>query len=498
MGGTEQPGGVVTATSAFAGESEQVVLDAELNEIAGHLNTQHARLVDATVELLANPGRWRGDGVWTAQQYLCWRVGLAPARAVHIVEIAERVGELPICTAAFRSGELAIDAMAAIAKRVPWWADQTACNYGTAMTVSQLRHVLARYPFPDIAHPDDVDNESDTTRPGTATDDNANNGADTNGTDTASDDTAIEGSVGHSDDSDGSGESSGTDEIQGRPVEAEPDGRCGFGWNNNGRFGLSLDTDAVTGAIIETALTEARDHLFNNGHTNVNWLDAIREVCQRSLDSITEPSRRDRYRINIHLNTTNTDGVDANTDANAVDGLGWRLPDAIGRHLTCDGSLSPVFVADSVPISVGRSQRIVPERTRRQVILRDHGCRVPGCNRHQFLEVHHIIHWEHHGPTDTWNLICLCPHHHRLHHQNKLGITGNADTPGAITFTNQAGNPIAQTGTKPKPPETLPPSPAGIYRHPSGERLHTKWIYFNPPPGHHEGAQRSPMVPDTG
>jgi hypothetical protein len=136
--------------------------------------------------------------------------------------------------------------------------------------------------------------------------------------------------------------------------------------------------------------------------------------------------------------------------------------------------------------SVGRSQRIVPERTRRHVISRDQACRVPGCGAHRLLEVHHIIHWEDHGPTDTPNLICLCPHHHRLHHQGKLGITGNADRPDGVKFTNQAGNPIAQTGTKPKPPGGPPHEPVGIYQHPLGERLKGRWIYYNPPRQHHD------------
>ncbi|MDX2380261.1 MAG: hypothetical protein QNM02_10950, partial [Acidimicrobiia bacterium] len=98
-------------------------------------------------------------------------------------------------------------------------------------------------------------------------------------------------------------------------------------------------------------------------------------------------------------------------------------------------------------------------------------------------------------PTDTPNLICLCPHHHRSHHRGKLGITGNADLPGGITFTNQAGNPIAQTGTNPKPPGMPPPQPAGIYRHPLGEHLHTKWIYFNPPPEHRERGEPARAAP---
>ena len=272
-----------------------------------------------------------------------------------------------------------------------------------------------------------------------------------------------------------------------------PDDVCEFGWNDNGRFRLNLETDPATGHVIHTALIEARDHLFNNDNQNnndVDRVDVIREVCERSLDTITEPSRRDRYRINIHLDTTHPD-----THGTAVDAVGRRLPDTIARHLTCDGMLSPVFVADGIPLSVGRTQRIVPDHTRRHITLRDQGCRVPGCNAQLFLETHHIIHWEHDGPTDTWNLICLCPHHHRLHHHHKLGITGNADVPGGVVFTNAAGNPIAQTGTNPTIPTTPPPAPLGTFRHPLGERLDTTTIYFNPP-RHHDAANRPTHTPN--
>ncbi|NND74773.1 MAG: HNH endonuclease, partial [Ilumatobacter sp.] len=106
-------------------------------------------------------------------------------------------------------------------------------------------------------------------------------------------------------------------------------------------------------------------------------------------------------------------------------------------------------------------------------------------DRHLFLEVHHIIHWLDGGPTDTWNLVALCPHHHRLHHHGRLGITGNADDPDGIEFSFAAGDRIHASGARPEPPGAPPPQPAGTYQHPFGERLESRWLYFNPPPRHH-------------
>ncbi|CAN5776723.1 hypothetical protein BH24ACT6_BH24ACT6_06940 [soil metagenome] len=145
-----------------------------------------------------------------------------------------------------------------------------------------------------------------------------------------------------------------------------------------------------------------------------------------------------------------------------------------------------MYTIDGVPVSVGRAQYIVPDRTRRVVEHRDHGCRVPGCSQRRWVQVHHIVHYgpPDNGPTDTWNLICLCPHHHRLHHRGKLGITGNADlTPGtrrAVVFTDARGRCI-EPGATPVAPGGPPPEPSGTWQHPLGERLQHWAVYFNPP-----------------
>ncbi|MDQ6798093.1 MAG: HNH endonuclease, partial [Actinomycetota bacterium] len=49
-----------------------------------------------------------------------------------------------------------------------------------------------------------------------------------------------------------------------------------------------------------------------------------------------------------------------------------------------------------------------PNRTRLAIEERDGGCRVPGCDRTRWLHVHHVVHWEDGGATDTSNLMSLC------------------------------------------------------------------------------------------
>ncbi|MGB3735002.1 MAG: HNH endonuclease signature motif containing protein, partial [Ilumatobacter sp.] len=172
-----------------------------------------------------------------------------------------------------------------------------------------------------------------------------------------------------------------------------------------------------------------------------------------------------------------------------TDSRGRPVPQAAADRITCDALLSPVKFVNGVPVSVGRSQHIVPDRTRRLVEHRDEGCRVPGCGSDRFVEVHHIIHWSQNGLTDTFNLICMCPKHHRLHHQGRLGITGNADldqqAAGGLVFTDRYGKVLTESGARPWPPAGPPPPIQGTYEHPIGERLDFRWLHFANDPQEH-------------
>ena len=194
-------------------------------------------------------------------------------------------------------------------------------------------------------------------------------------------------------------------------------------WRLHGRL------DADHGAIVDAALSEARDRLFREGLGDVTWADAIVDIAERSLDR-SPLERRERFRINLFLDPA------ASPTATWINGIG--VPEAITRLCTCDGTISPVFVDDSRPVSVGRSQRIVPDRTRRAVLHRDKKCRNPLCGATRGLEVHHVVHWHDLGGTDTWNLIALCRRCHRDHHLGRLDISGNADLPDGITFRDEA------------------------------------------------------------
>ncbi|MEM9746014.1 MAG: HNH endonuclease signature motif containing protein [Actinomycetota bacterium] len=243
-----------------------------------------------------------------------------------------------------------------------------------------------------------------------------------------------------------------------------------YGVGDDGRWRLFVETDRLAGEVIERALDEARDRLFAPDRLTPTVVESLVAVAQGHLDRIDEPGRRERHRIYHHIELR--DG-----DVSASDRHGLPVDDGTRRHICCDAIVHPLLTENGIPVSVGRSQRIVPDRTRNVVLHRDGGCRVPGCDATHHLEIHHIIHWEDHGPTDTWNLIALCPRHHRLHHRGKLDISGNADV-GTVRFLVD-GRDLARDGPRPTPPGR-PPS-TGTYRPPLGETVDPRWIDFTHP-----------------
>ncbi len=257
--------------------------------------------------------------------------------------------------------------------------------------------------------------------------------------------------------------------TKGLAAEAVAPGRV-TQFHDSTRYRLVVDAPADQGALIQAAISEAKDALFQVGQPQVSFFDALVEVCNRSLSGVQPTSRADKYRVYVHLDT---DGAWVNA--------GPALPPGLLAKLTCAGSIAPVWETDGKPVNVGRSQRIVPDRTRRLVEDRDRGCRYPGCVARAYLEVHHGIHWKDGGPTNTWNLIGLCPYHHDAHHRGQFLITGNADLPDGLTFTDNRGSPI--TVGRPHPPDDpLPTPPDGRrYEHPIGEPVQHKWVYFTPP-----------------
>ena len=400
-------------------ESLQNRLEADLSVVCGHLNVLHEQLITLTREALATAA-WENQGVNSPAAWLAWQTGLSPERAKQIVVMAQRQTELPVTFAAFAEGLLSVDQVAVVAKRTPAHNDREACDLAQSATVAQLRVALSKH---FLVQPPPAPTNDDKPQPVPA------------------------------------------------PVPPTPEHHLSLGFNDDGDFYLHGLANTADGAIINNAITEARDALFHAGQKDVTWLDALREVCQRSLGTITTPSRADLYRVIAHLDT---EGAWIHN--------GPALPPELMDRICCSGIIQPQWETGGLPINLGRAQRIVPLRTRRVVEDRDRICRHPGCSSTRGLEVHHILPWSKGGFTDTRNLCLQCDNHHDRQHKHEFTIHGNADDPNGLTFRDAKGQIIIGCG-KPEPPGTTPPpQPTKPYVHPTGERPNWKWLDFRPPP----------------
>ncbi|MGP5049063.1 DUF222 domain-containing protein [Glutamicibacter ardleyensis] len=118
-------------------------------------------------------------------------------------------------------------------------------------------------------------------------------------------------------------------------------------------------------------------------------------------------SQRIRPEVLVHLKLENLQDL-ASGDARTAHGV--KLPPGDLRRLLCEADIIPaVFNSKSELLDYGRAQRLVPEKLKRAVLARDHGCIVPGCTEPpEKIEFHHIDPWWMGGETKLINLSGLC------------------------------------------------------------------------------------------
>jgi hypothetical protein len=109
------------------------------------------------------------------------------------------------------------------------------------------------------------------------------------------------------------------------------------------------------------------------------------------------------------------------------------------NRIACDADIARVLLGpDSIPVDIGRRQRLFTFHQRRAMSLRDGACRFHDCNRPTaYTDAHHILSWLDGGPTDLRNGCLLCRFHHRLVHEGGWRIRVDDPTrgfDGLLTF----------------------------------------------------------------
>jgi hypothetical protein len=193
------------------------------------------------------------------------------------------------------------------------------------------------------------------------------------------------------------------------------------------------DLDPETGQTVISALRAVCDAevrcTTDHRSSPQRRADALGEICRQWLDAGDRPpvgGERPHVSITVDLATLEARLPSSGPPGSRSHGLrtGAELEDVgpisaeTARRMACDASVSRVITSGaSEPLDVGRRTPVVPAGIRRAVVVRDRGCRFPGCDRpHAWCDAHHVVHWAHGGDTALSNLVLLCRRHHRLVH----------------------------------------------------------------------------------
>ncbi|MDN5932989.1 MAG: HNH endonuclease, partial [Pseudonocardia sp.] len=188
----------------------------------------------------------------------------------------------------------------------------------------------------------------------------------------------------------------------------------GAGGRLKGRFEDPALYDAIASAIDAKAKPLTGD---DDRPAAQRQAEALADICGYVLDHGDEVpecgGRRPHVNVVIRL-----EDLEDRARAAMLDFGGMLAPAAL-RALACDAAVIPIVMGGAgQPLDVGRATRTIPDGLRRAVAARDLGCAHPGCDRPpSWCEVHHIVEWEHGGPTSIDNTVMLCRVHHRqIHH----------------------------------------------------------------------------------
>ncbi|MCB0967672.1 MAG: DUF222 domain-containing protein [Ilumatobacter sp.] len=154
-------------------------------------------------------------------------------------------------------------------------------------------------------------------------------------------------------------------------------------------------------------------------------------------------------------------GPHADSVCEYTDGTPAPLPHV--RRFLCNGLIHPIVIdSNGVVLDAGSGQRLANRAQRRALRAMYPTCAFPGCDTtFTMCEVHHLLPFEHGGPTDLANLIPLCSRHHHVVHDQGLELALDDDR--TLTITAPDGSTIVMPvpGRQPADPITHERAPAG-------------------------------------
>jgi hypothetical protein len=397
------------------GEDLRVISDKELGEGLVELE-RSSRVIEAErcrrlVEV-ERRATWAVDGHLSVVSWLAVKVRVGFSRASRHVKLSRALSHMPRTASAFGEGELSSEAVGLLvgareaAREAFGEAEEMLVDAGIALPARDLRTVVAYWcQAADAAEAAEREQRS----------------------------------------------------YEGRRLHVSP--------TIDGVVRIDGDLDPESGQTLITALRSVQDAWARNGGDDLRTppqrrVDALVELCRRSLDRSDRPEiagERPHVIVTVDLETLE----DQAGRRSELEDTGPITPET-ARRIACDAGVSRIIRAGvSEPLDVGRKTPVVPVGIRRALVLRDGGCRFPGCGRPQaWCDAHHVRHWADGGETALGNnLVLLCrPHHRAIHDRFRVEISG-----GGPVFSRADGIPLVEDRAPPSlassagPPSAVAP-----------------------------------------
>ena len=374
-------------------------LEAEITELAGHLNAANHRLLQLIAEFDRLQG-WSDGATPSCAHWLNWKCGIDLGAAREKVRVAHALETLPLISNAMARGELSYSKVRAITRVASAATEEyflSIALHGTAHHVETLVRHYRR--------------------------------------------------------------AQETEELS-REARQQATRELRYFHDDDGSLVLRGRLPAEVGELLIKAIEAAMEQVpsadvsaeTSDGVSSapaVRRVDALAIVAESFLKHGAEAlSGGERHQIVVH--------VDAATFAQSTAGRceledGPALAAETARRLGCDSSVIAVVEDESgTPLDVGRKTRSIPPSIRRALHARDRGCRFPGCTHKRYVDGHHIHHWAQGGETRLSNLLTLCRFHHRQVHEGRVSVQVLDD--GAVRFLKPDGEAFEGTAPGHTPP----------------------------------------------
>jgi hypothetical protein len=201
-------------------------------------------------------------------------------------------------------------------------------------------------------------------------------------------------------------------------------------WTNSaGRWQARLDLDAVSGEMVQNAIDAEARSLAKQRSDAGETVHHGDHLDSAAVTSLLQSGNDAKGRPSIHVvidRDTLIGGAWEGTIKRT--GAGNNLPLSQIRQMLCDSWITHTVLGPSGrALAVGRSHRTATDAQRAVLRVMYPTCAM--CEvRFDHCEIHHIISWEHGGPTDVDNLIPLCGvHHERVHKGWHIELSHNRE-----------------------------------------------------------------------